>query len=110
MPVNPCPRCGRDYAFPLTGCLTHSPSVCECGQSLRLEVEWDPWAGIECCRDPLDVKVWDLQLSVRAQATLKRLGVAVVRDLLELSRADLSESVAEEVVQVLAAKGLRLPD
>jgi hypothetical protein len=67
-----------------------------------VEIEWDPWAGVEHCRDPLDVKVWDLEFSVRAQAALKRLGVVTVRDLVKVSGAELGGSVAEEIVPILA--------
>jgi DNA-directed RNA polymerase subunit RPC12/RpoP len=125
--LNPCPTCGK--RFDTGGCMTFVDSFLEelhggncpaCGTKVvvRVPEQFQPekWDEATTLPEIRAIRIDELELSVRTRNSLAALEIETVGDLLNLTEARIrqrfavSDSVIAEVRQLLASKGLAVPE
>jgi DNA-directed RNA polymerase alpha subunit len=127
--LNPCPKCGKRFDFPVTGCITfvdtfllaHNEGRCpECGTQVVVDERQehgghpaDSLSAAKANEEIRGVKIVDLDLSVRCRLALTRIGIDNLGALLQLTKDDLSKQLEQlplcidEIEEFLVGKGLK---
>ena len=123
--LNPCPTCGARFDF--NGCMTFVDYLLEktsggkcpkCGTQLVYQVldrfQPEVWDNATTLSEIRNLKIDQLDLSVKTRNLLAKVGVTTVGELLVCTEAQLrsetnvSDRIIAEIEQLLADKGLKL--
>ena len=111
--ITPCPKCGKRFDFPLTGCITgvaekllaNSDGNCpDCGTRIVVDEELserlphDPFAEAATGDETRGIPIVDLALSVRCRLTLTNMGAQTVGDLLDSGREAVLQRLGESTM------------
>ena len=125
--LNPCPTCGK--RFDTGGCMTfvdffleelHGGNCPACGTKVVIRVlepfQPEKWEEATTLPEIRAIRIDELDLSVRTRNSLATLEIETVGNLLDSTEArirqrfSVSDSVITEVRQLLASKGLSIPE
>jgi DNA-directed RNA polymerase alpha subunit len=126
--LNPCPTCGEQFDFPVTGCMTFVGDLLtastggkcpKCGTQVVVDEPQEQGHRVDSLslaqseEEIRAVKIVDLDLSVRCRNALVQMGLETVGDMLELTKTDLANRLGhiqlciKEIDDLLAGKGLK---